>query len=60
VFFSDETLVREKYPSDTELDGFQLVDPWKSNELVLKSRKVIIRQGDYRLKPVATFRPPQC
>jgi REP element-mobilizing transposase RayT len=40
VFFSGETLVSEKYPSAAELDDFQPVDPWKSSELVVKSRKL--------------------
>jgi REP element-mobilizing transposase RayT len=40
VFFSGETLVSEKEPSAAELDDFQPVDPWKSSELVVKSRKL--------------------
>ena len=30
----------EKYPLAAELDDFQPVDPWKSSELVVKSRKL--------------------
>jgi len=30
----------EKYPSPAELDDFQPVDPWRSSELIVKSRKL--------------------
>jgi REP element-mobilizing transposase RayT len=40
VFFSGKTLVSEKYAAAAELDDFQPVDPWKSSELVVKSRKL--------------------
>jgi REP element-mobilizing transposase RayT len=40
VFFSGETLVSEKYPSAAEVDHFQPLNPWKSAELVVKSRKL--------------------
>jgi len=32
--------VSEKYPLAAELDDFQPVDPWKSSELMVKSRKL--------------------
>jgi REP element-mobilizing transposase RayT len=40
VFFSRGRLVTEKQPRAAELDEFQPIDPWKSRQLLVRSRKL--------------------
>jgi hypothetical protein len=40
VFFSGETFVIQKQPPSPGLGQFQPLDPWKSRELVVRSRKL--------------------